>query len=51
VLEFVLKPYKKTDESSSEKAYDYSQVIDYKQNTKSLEVQNAHETHKPNEYI
>lgn len=39
------------DENSSGEVYNYSQGIDYKQNTKPLEVQNAHKTHRPNEYI
>jgi len=39
------------DENSSGDVYNYSQAIDYKYNMQPLEVQNAHETHKPNEYI
>lgn len=39
------------DVNSSGSGYNYSQAIDYKQNTQPLEVQNAQETHKPNEYI
>ena len=39
------------DENSSGEVYNYSQAIDYKQITKPLEEQNAHETHKPTQAI